>query len=176
LPPGAYLSQVKRRDIVLRPENCRRDRLAKCLISWLLAALLPLQGMAAGALGARGPLHMHRAEARLLVLEDFRRAPTMPAPMHSAIAFGHVHGDGAALRHFHRFDDATVVARDDGGLGHAGGSTSAALDHATSAPAALLPAALAWAASVAMQAPASRLAWPSLTFEPEPFERPPRWA
>jgi hypothetical protein len=161
---------------VARIETFRRNRVASQLIGWLLMALLPLQGMAACALGVRGPLHTHRAASQVLVLEDFRRAPTPAAtrPVHIATAFGHFHAGATALRHFHRFADGSVVAVDDGGLAQAGDAGSSAADQTAGAPAGLLPATVAWTAPAVMQARAFHTAWPWLTFEPEPFERPPR--
>jgi hypothetical protein len=159
---------------VLRLDNLRLRRRATHLVAWLLMALLPLEGMAAGALGARGPLHSHRVDSRNIVLEDFRRASLAPCPVHVATAFGHFHSAAAPLRHFHRLDDGSVVSLDDGGLGQAGDAGSAAADHAASALDGLPAAAATWQIPAADRVRACHVAWPSLTFEPEPFERPPR--
>jgi hypothetical protein len=159
---------------VLRLDNLRLRRRATQAIAWLLMALLPLEGMAAGALGVRGPLHTHRVDARTIVLEDLRRMSVAPRPLHVAVALGHFHADAAPLRHFHHPGDGSVVSLDEGGLGQAGDAGSAAADHAASALAGLLPAAATWDVAEVGRVRAFHVAWPCLSFEPEPFERPPR--
>jgi hypothetical protein len=162
---------------VLSLETLRRKREAKYVICCWLMALLPLQGMAACALATRGPLHTHGG-GPLLVLEDFRRAPAPPAshPVHVATAFGHFHGPGTPLRHYHRFDDTSVVAADDGGLGQAGDADPSMPDHGCAALDGLLPTSPGWLAPTLAWTRAFHTAWAWLTFEPEPIERPPRAA
>jgi hypothetical protein len=174
----AYRTRENRRNIVLGLDTFRRNPMAKHLVAWLLIALLPLQGMAACALATRGPLHTHRVELQLLVLEDVRRAPVAASasPVHIATAFGHFHAAGTPLRHYHRFDDTTVMAADDGGLGQAGNAGNSALDHGAGAIDGLLPTSPGWVSQAAAQTRAFHVAWAWLTFEPEPFERPPRSA
>ncbi len=161
---------------MLRLETFRRNRRVKHLVAWLLMVLLPLQATAACALAMRGPLHTHRLDPQLLVLEDFRRAPApvVSRPVHVATAFGHFHAAGTPLRHYHRLDDPTVMSVDDGGLGQAGDTGSSALDHGAGAFDGLLFAAPAWVSQASAQTRALHVGWAWLTFEPEPFERPPR--
>src|SRR4051812_4355786 len=47
------------------------------LVIWLLAAVTPLQGMAAAVIVTIGPAHFHAAPIHALILEDFRRGPSL---------------------------------------------------------------------------------------------------
>ncbi|HEV7913865.1 MAG TPA: hypothetical protein VGP22_08865 [Albitalea sp.] len=67
-------------------------------LSWLLAVLLPAQGIVATVLLAMGPSHVH---------------PPPAATAHVLSAFGHF---DVAQRHHHGFGDAGVVHRDDAAL------------------------------------------------------------
>lgn len=152
-------------------------RATRRFVAWLLIGLVPLQGMAAGVLAAVGPAHVHQdVPAATLVLVDFRRAatPARARDVHVAAAFGHFHCGGAALRHDHPRSDASVVFVGDGAaaqdVGNEGPSAGASFALFT----AMLPASIAWHAPTRQSAPASCAAWPPLTDDPEPLERPPR--
>ena len=159
-------------------ETFRLNRTARRWVSLILVAILPLQGLSAFALNARGPLHTHAASSEALVLEDFRRAPAPVStrPVHIATAIGHFHSAGAPRRHYHRFDDASVVAIDDGGIGQSGDAGDLSAGHAANALDAMPVVGLVWTAESGTPVRATHVAWTCLTFEPEPFERPPRWA
>lgn len=157
-------------------QTLRLNRAARLLISLILMAILPLQGMSACALSARGPLHIHTAISQDLVLEDFRRAPSpAPAgPVHVAIAFGHFHAAGTPLRHYHGLDSASVMTVDDGGIDQAGNAGSLFAGHGAGAIDGIPAAGIDWLAEPGTRVRATHVAWICLTFEPEPFERPPR--
>lgn len=143
------------------------------LLVWMLAVLSPLQAAAASVLAVRGPLHVHRAPA-VVVLEDVRRASTAPAIVvrHVALPIGHFHA-GVPERHRHAIDDASVVVLDDGG------STTldrdAALAAAAFAASAAPPAArFVWSARSPRDVRAMTEPWTPRTHDPAPPERPPR--
>jgi hypothetical protein len=157
-------------------ETFRMKRAARRFISLVLMAILPLQGMSACALSARGPLHTHTAKGPSVVLEDFRRAPAPGSirPVHIATALGHFHAAGTPLRHYHRFDDASVVAVDDGGLNQSGDSGGLSAGHAAGTIDGMPAAGLSWLPDSGAPMRATHIAWTCMTFEPEPLERPPR--
>ncbi|MEP7058883.1 MAG: hypothetical protein ABI809_14040 [Caldimonas sp.] len=145
-------------------------------VAWLLACLIPLQGIAAGVIGAAGPLHVHRATAASeLVLTDFRRASaqsTAPSIVHVASAFGHFHAGGKPLRHPHSRADRSVVAAP--GEAQAGAADESTLSPTLLVLVAPIPHVPVWAATTQREAFVARPSWRSLTHDPEPFERPPR--
>ncbi len=144
---------------------------------WVLACLIPLQGMAASVLATLGPAHVHRA-ANLAPpeLEDFRRAPLHPALRltHVDSMFGHFHSDAAPLRHHHAGRDATVVLVGDDAAQQVAGADESNLSPALGALVTMIPSVVAWLAPAPTSVRACGDAWASLTNDPEPFERPPR--
>jgi hypothetical protein len=145
------------------------------LLVWILAVLLPLQATAANALAARGPLHVHRVQA-IVVLEDVRRASTQPtvAARHVALAVGHFHAR-VPERHQHALDDASVVTIDDGASATLDGATAlAAAAFAGSAAPPTTP--VVWSDASPRDVRATRTAWSPLSRDPERIERPPRAA
>lgn len=155
------------------PRNALRH-----ILVWLLAGLLPLQGMAAGVITVIGPAHIHKSMIDAsLVLSDFRRAgtpPIAPHATHVTTAFGHFHGADTPLRHHHPRSDASVVHIGDAGLQQGAEADESSISPTLAAFVALLPSAARWLAPVLPHALASPAAWPSLTHDPEPLERPPR--
>ena len=152
-------------------------RCTRILVLWLLATVLPLQGAAVGVFAAMGPAHIHlRADVAPRVLEDFRRWRPAPVPQaHVFTSLGHFHAIGAPQRHYHGFDDASVVRTgDDGPL------SSPDADEATSASLAsvlaLLPTPMAWAPPTAPDARATRPRWQPQTGFIALLERPPKAA
>jgi hypothetical protein len=143
-------------------------------VVWLLACLVLAQAIAASVLVTLGPAHTHEPTSRPLVLEDVRRAPSrlMHRPVHVLAAFGHFHSSGSPERHYHQRDDGRVVLLDEGSLQLADDNDAAA------SPALALVALLAsparWLAPAGRSTPAWPAAWPSITNDPEPLERPPR--
>jgi hypothetical protein len=147
------------------------------LVVWLLALLVLAQSVGASVLTTLGPAHVHKVAPETVGLEyfDFRRLPTglNSRPTHVPTAFGHFHADGQPYRHYHRSDDSSVVLLD-GGTSQQADEASDATFAAALAAMALLPPSLAWSSGAVRAAPAESLAWPSLTHDPEPFEKPPR--
>jgi hypothetical protein len=160
------------RPVLLRHAGARHSR----FIAVALALLVALQGFAAGALGAIGRLHTHKA-ATVVVLDDLRRGPAHPQARGDGAArrHGHSHAAGAALRHHHAGADASVNL--------AGADPLPALD-ADDAPTgttlaafvALVAAAPDWLAPAPGERRGAGAAWVPHTRHPEPFERPPRFA
>lgn len=148
------------------------------LLVWLLAGLVPLQGMAAGVISVIGPMHIHKSTIDASpVLSDFRRTgtpPLAPHATHVATAFGHFHGAATPLRHHHPGGDASVVRLGDDGLQQVAEGDGLSISPTLAAFFALLPCALACFDPAPRSAPESPAAWPSLTHDPEPLERPPR--
>ena len=86
-------------------------------------------------------------------------------------ALGHFHGAGPSERHYHPRTDGSVV------LTEAGSAIDDDHDGALSAASpfvALPPAAHAWTAAESPSVIGRVAAWPSITDDPEPLERPPR--
>jgi hypothetical protein len=111
----------------------------RLLVCWLLALVVPLQGMAAAMLQAQGPRHVHRAPAvqakvhpagfewagaqRLKTTPSTadviaairanahgsRQRQAAPPPGPIAHAGAHAHAHASAQRHFHAPGDASVV-------------------------------------------------------------------
>ena len=87
-------------------------RSTRLILMWMFAVVLPLQGMAVGVFAALGPAHFHKPTEEMLVLEDVRHRK--PSRIHKPNVFaflGHTHGS-ASQRHYHAFDDASVVNLD----------------------------------------------------------------
>ena len=162
-----------RRPSFIRPATSRR------LTLWLLAAVMVAQAVGASVLATVGPVHSHKASVRSVALEyfDLRRAPSPIAsrPSHVLTAFGHFHGDRQPHRHYHRADDDSVVMLDAGGSPQ-GDEAREATCAAALAAVALLPSPLAGFARDDAPAPRTGATWPSLTHDPEPLEKPPRFA
>ena len=149
----------------------------------LLAALVPLQGLAAGMIAAMGPAHTHKAVtarqtivATALALEDFRRAPTSVAakPTHVATAFGHFHATQAPLRHHHARGDDSVVLADGAALQSNGGGEELSISPTLALFVARLPSAMASLPAAPVAAAASHAPWAPQTHCPALPERPPR--
>ena len=163
---------------MLRPSRPFPRRVAARLLIWLLAALTPLQGMAAAVVVTLGPAHFHAKPTATFVLDDFRRVPstraTPAAPTHVAGMAGHFHASDAPQRHRHaRSDDSVVVSGADLA------SAASAPDESSPSPAlaafvALIPAALGWLSLDPVHGVASRTPWAPLTHEPDLPDRPPR--
>lgn len=149
------------------------------LALWLLAAVMVAQAVGASVLATLGPAHAHKAGADSVGLEyfDLRRAPSPIAsrPTHVLTAFGHFHGDGPRQRHYHRADDDTVVLLD-AASSQQGDEAREATCAAALAALALLPSPLAGFATADRAAPRACAAWPLLTHDPEPLDKPPRFA
>ena len=147
-------------------------RLARLLVMWLLAIVLPLQSTAVGVFAAKGPSHVHRAAAATLVLEDVRRwkpAPVARGPVFASLAHSHEHAGGQALRHLHGRDDASVVTTgDDTEL------ADEALGASSLSVLALIPAFALPSHHEAASPEMARAGWRPLTGFIEPLDRPPR--
>ena len=144
---------------------------------WLLAALVFAQSAGASVLATLGPAHAHKARPEVSGLESFdlRRAPAKAASgrTHVLTAFGHFHSDGQRDRHHHRGDDDSVVLLDSATSLQADVASDATLAAAL-AGIGMLPASMGGIAPVEPAAPGWLTAWPSLTHNPEPLEKPPR--
>ena len=139
----------------------------------LLVCLVMTQGMAVGVLTTLGPAHMHKPASRIVVLDDFRRAPSGVADreLHVLTAFGHFHSDGGSERHYHARSDGSVMLADAGSplTDDNDGAISSAI-----ALVALFPAAPSWPAPEDSVAPTGPVGWASITDDPEPLYRPPQ--
>jgi hypothetical protein len=139
-----------------------------------MACLVLVQATAVSVWSTLGPAHTHEPTSRLVVLEDFRRAPSHLAhrPTHVLTGLGHFHRVDAAQRHYHQRDDGSVT------LAHDGASQLADENDGAAGPAvtllALLPSLSVWPAGRDPSAPVAGAAWPLITDDPRPFERPPR--
>ena len=60
------------------PDKILISRSVHHLLAWLLALVLPLQGMAVGVFTAMGPAHIHEPADAHWVLTDFRRWKPSP--------------------------------------------------------------------------------------------------
>jgi hypothetical protein len=148
---------------------------------WLLACLIPLQGMAAAVVTTIGTQHSHKVVVEeKLELSDFRRGVSNLAPRaaqaHAALGLGHFHAADKPLRHFHPRSDTSVVRVDGGGFEGAADGDDLSISPAIGAFVAILPCAAAWPAPSSRSALASHDPWRPRTHEPTPFERPPRAA
>lgn len=156
------------------PRHAKRTPLRLMLI-WLLAFVLPVQGMSVGVAAARGPAHLHRSIDATLVLTDFRRMPTHAQAPSPALKswFDHAHAGATPQRHHHARGDASVVRTADD-------SASVAIEEGASAASsvaaflALLPALPAWHAQAGTQGLTALPPAPSSTRYPARLERPPR--
>ena len=153
-------------------------RSTRLVLLWLLAVVLPLQGMAVVVFSALGPAHFHKQTQAAIVLTDFRRSTPSAVREANLFAFlGHSHGPATVQRHYHAFDDASVVALDADAAGN-----SSSVDEGLSAGTllaafwALRPDIVSWGPSQASNALASRPFWASMTVVVEPLERPPKTA
>lgn len=158
-----------------RPHLTFTRPLARALVLWLIALVLPLQGTAAGVFAALGPAHLHaspqKRAADTLVLEDVRRwKPAAASQAHAPGWLGHVHTGAAPQRHHHGADDGSVVRT---------GSDAVDDDAAAGVTAvpvlALIPAGPAWLLRHAPVAAQARAQWrPRTGFTRQP-ERPPKF-
>jgi len=143
------------------------------VLAWLLIGLMPLQGLAAGVLGAMGTLHVHRATAEpvVLALTDFRRETPLAAEVeqHVFSVLGHVHRHGVAERHHHADRDASVVPQGDG----AGDWTPSP---ALAAWVALPVQSMSWVGLDGAPLHGRHTAWTPGVHHPSVLERPPREA
>jgi hypothetical protein len=150
----------------------------RSVLLYILACLVGIQGMAVGALAAKGPAHTHGATAAAnFVLYDFRRAGSMrraASEKHFAIVIGHFHQVDAPMRHHHTRHDVTVV--------RSGAEMQPdAFDDRTISPSLAALVALpcgepATQRALVADALPMQTGWAMLTHDPEPFERPPRSA
>jgi hypothetical protein len=140
---------------------------------WLLALLLPMQGVTAAALMAMGPLHVHKhVESAPAHAHARQRASALePRTAHILAAFGHVHASAAAERHHHPHADASVVHAAE----HAGPDRD---DNRVSPSLASFVALVSQNAEPLPAGGAQPLveppAWFALTRYPKGIERPPR--
>lgn len=155
-----------------------RPRRLRLLAAWLLAVLVPLQGLAVTLIQVRGPGHTHVVVPARIVLVDFRRdigpSPRTQDPLEGIADAWHGHSHGTAQFHHHAFDDRSVVYAD-------GERFGGAIDHddgtgLDAAPAFLpLPSALpSWAAACLRQADISGPLWTPTAAGSARLERPPR--
>jgi hypothetical protein len=139
-----------------------------------MACLVFVQAMAVGIASTLGPAHSHPPASRPLVLEDLRRTPSRleHRPTHVLTGLGHFHRFDASQRHYHARDDGSVTLAHDGSAQLADESDGAATPALTLL--ALLPALSVALAGGDRSAPVARAAWPLITDDPRPLERPPR--
>jgi len=138
------------------------------MVACLLMVLLPLQGAAAGAVTALGPLHRHAGADPAQVLEDVRRvavAIVVVAHRHDG-AERHHHADAASRA------DAVVVA--DAWRSSGNGDIDAMIRFAQSGFLALLPDGCTAPAAVPERGFAGSPRDTVATTHPEPLDRPPR--
>ena len=158
-----------------------RPRLASAFrraVVWLLACLVPLQALAAGAIAVAGPAHTHRpaAASTRLVLDDFRRSqPRLLADAHVARALRHLHAhaQGAAERHRHAAGDASVVV-DAGDRLLAADGDDLAFSPSLSVFVGLIPAPPVWRGDPGAMRAAAPPRWHLQAHDPALPERPPR--
>jgi hypothetical protein len=167
----------------LAPFTRRRLRL---LVLWLLAGVLPLQGMTAAAFTMLGPAHTHEAatQAQPLRLVDFRRHVAGIAPhshalehaaMHETATSGHAHASAAPQRHWHAHDDAQVLDPDDASaLQRLDNDDGHGLSASLATVLAWVPSHPAWAAQAASAQRACAALWAPSCGAIERLERPPR--
>lgn len=135
------------------------------IVVWLLALVLPLQGLAATLVQVRGPAHVHaRSEART-VLVDFRRPPSL----------AHVHAHGVA-HHHHGADDASVTFVDGDRFGDAQPHDAGTAGDAAGAFLPLPAEAVRWLGAAIGHLRRAGPAWTPTTTDPTRLERPPRSA
>ena len=153
-------------------------RSIRCLVMWLLAVVLPLQGTAVGVFAVMGPAHIHKQTDAPLVLTDFRR--WRPSPVRETHVFtfsGHVHGSASLQRHFHAYDDASVVRTgDDGPLNSLDADEGSTSGTSLASVLAMIPAVTAWAPLKGPSSLAERSHWTLRTGFIEPLDRPPKLA
>ena len=151
----------------------------------LLAALVPLQGLAAGMIAAVGPAHTLKSVATAqtplataLLLGDFRRAPVhIEAPStHVATAFGHFHATQGPLRHHHACGDVSVVLADGNALQSNGDGEDLSISPTLALFVALIPSAMAPLPAAPDATTASHAPWAPQTHHPALPEHPPRVA
>lgn len=155
-----------------------RTRSTRLALTWLLAVVIPLQGMVVGVLTALGPAHFHKQAKAALVLTDFRRWTPSPIREPKLSGFsGHSHASASVQRHYHAFDNAGVVHTDVGLTENASG-----VDEGLSASTvlasflALSPGVVSWNPFQAQGTLASRPFWAPMTVVVEPLDRPPKAA
>lgn len=156
-------------------------RRLRLLVLWLLAWVLPLQGMTAAAFTMLGPAHTHTASPPPLRLVDFRRqvagtAPDAHAHATAKVAPAHVHASDEPERHVHAHDDPSLVLDADNAatLQRLVGDDSRGLSASLATVLAWVPADPAWALpGPVAQRPRATLWAPSCS-EAERLERPPR--
>jgi hypothetical protein len=143
---------------------------------WVLIGLVPIQGLAAGVFATLGPAHVHRAaDVVQIELEDFRRSPMRLAPRdtHVSSVFGHFHSVEPS-RHHHQRSDVTVVRVADDAANQIGDTDEFSGSLALTALTPVLPCVVTSLASALTYVMVSSDAWPLLTHDPKPLERPPR--
>jgi hypothetical protein len=145
-------------------------RVTRVIVMWMIALVLPLQGVAVAAFGAMGPAHVHAAPKAALVLEDFRRwKPTAVGKEHVYTALGHFHASAAPQRHHHAADDGSVVRI---------GTEAQDADEAPGAGAlsvlALIPCVARWAPPRQRDELEASPRWAPHSGFIEPLDRPPR--
>ena len=152
----------------------RSTRLA---LMWLIAAVLSLQSMAVGGFTALGPSHIHKAPLSVLVLEDVRRWKPSPVRESLPALFGYSHASASAQRHYHAFDDSTVVKQSVDATANV-----SSVDDGMSAGSLLAPfwamssGTAAWQPLQATDALTSGPFWTATSAVVEPHERPPKRA
>lgn len=159
-----------------------RHRLRR-LVLWLLACVLPLQGMTAAAFTMLGPAHTHVAAPAPIRLVDFRRqvhgsAQDGHAHTHVATALGHVHASPEAQRHWHaQGDPSQLVEPDDAAaLQRLNSDDGRSLSASLATVLAWVPADVAWPTGTVSAQRASSALWAPSHGAVERLERPPRRA
>ncbi len=146
---------------------------------WLLALILPLQGLSATLVQAHGPAHRHVQTSPGLVLTDFRRdlgARTEVSPVEQAVVdVFHGHSHAGTKFHYHALDDTTVVYVDGQGFAGSSGHDDGA---ATEGGLAFFPLPVTGQATVmaghATHCLASGSLWAPTSVISTPLERPPQ--
>lgn len=146
------------------------------VLTWLLALVLPMQGMAVGVFTVMGPAHIHKLPDAEPVLTDFRRWKPSPVRHAELFAFlGHSHGSVALKRHYHAYDDRSVVRTgEDGPLSGADADDGPSASATLASVLALMPAVTRWVPPEVSGPLASRARWALLTGFIEPLDRPPK--
>ena len=159
------------------PDKTLTRRSVHHLLAWVLALVLPLQGMAVGVFTVMGPAHIHEPADASWVLTDFRRWKPSPVRETEVFAFlGHSHRAASPQRHYHAYDDRSVVRTgDDGPLNSPDADEGPSASALLASVLALLPTFTGWGSpQERVSALAWRALWTPLTGFSEPLDRPPK--
>ena len=142
------------------------------IVVWLLVGLVACQSLLVSMATALGPSHRHEASARIIVLEDVRRAasPSRAPATHVLSALGHFHASESPQRHYHPRTDVSVLLMESGAaMDDDDGAFGAGLSFI-----ALLPPAQLLTAPASSPVPTVGAAWAAITADLDRLERPPR--